>query len=195
MPEALFDKIYKALIQNKVVCMPTDTIPGFVCKASSDHAVQQIYQLKNRPPAKPLALLVSDLKMAQSYIKIDKNCHKLLNLEHSVSVISPAQLPLQCSRYVNLKSQNLALRIPKNPFLQNLINKIGSALVATSANISGSEPSLSELYKLYQNKLAIYNLTEYNENKEPSAIVNCTNYKPTIVRASAIQKKLLGTIL
>jgi len=189
MKNLVSDDIYKKLKKEEVICMPTDTVWGLLCKASSDKAVQRIYQLKNRNSNKPLALLVSGVEMAKNYINLNKDIKKLLECEQPITVIASLKLPFTLSRYINLKTQNIGLRIPKNPDLTALIERIGEPLVATSANLSGQEFNKEEFFKLYKNKLAIYDFE--TKTVDASAIIDYSLTPPRIIRATAKQKEFL----
>jgi len=53
-------EIIKIIENGNVIALPTDTVYGLVCKFDQIAAVKKIYQIKQRPEAKPLQILVAD---------------------------------------------------------------------------------------------------------------------------------------
>ena len=131
------------IIQNGgVILCPTDTVWGLSCDATSESAVEKIYQIKNRPPQKSLIVLVNSLEMIRFYIDFEESYFEkvkcFIDQNHKpTTVIYPKSQNLA----KNLTSDNsIAIRIVKQGFCSDLIAKLNKPLVSTSANFSG-EPT------------------------------------------------------
>ncbi|MCJ7612943.1 MAG: Sua5/YciO/YrdC/YwlC family protein, partial [Candidatus Aminicenantes bacterium] len=59
-----FSRIIRLLRQDGVMVYPTDTFYGLGGSCFSVPAIERIYELKRRDPAKPLLVVVSDTDMA-----------------------------------------------------------------------------------------------------------------------------------
>lgn len=169
-------KISNILREEKTILLQTDTIIGVVCSALSRSGVKEIYRLKQRPQNKALAILVSDIEMAEKYVFLNNTAREFLNKTESVTVILLQKLANNLAREINIKNQTLALRIPKSKKLQNLIKEIGHPLAATSANISGQKD-----VNLFKGEVEFFDLDIKSSNKE-SSIIDCSGDKARIIR-------------
>ena len=192
MNENLINIISKFLKQEFVVSMPTDTIIGLLCIASSSQAIKKIYELKRRNVNKPLSILISNINMAEKYIKLSSIGKKILNdKNHSFTLIAQKSIEQNnLSKDINLANNNLALRIPKNDLLLDIINNINMPLIATSANQSGNEhlTNIKEVEKLFAQQVKCFDL-ESISSSIPSAIIDVSKaHKIEIIRATKQQK-------
>lgn len=127
------------LNSGKLILYPTDTIWGIGCDATDGTAVKKIYALKKREEKKSLIILVADENMIRQYVS--EPSLKLL------AYISASQKPTTSifRNAIHLPPQlvnedgSIAMRIPKDDFCLQLIQKFGKPLVSTSANISGEK--------------------------------------------------------
>lgn len=131
--------ILSALLKKEVVVLPTDTIYGLSCLASSLAAIKHIYKIKKRNRNKPLIILVSSLAMLKKYAfvssgQLDFLKENWLKSKRPTTVIlrSRKNLPSETSS----RETSLAVRLPKSIFLIKIIKKIGEPIVSTSLNLS-----------------------------------------------------------
>lgn len=136
-----FGQIVDIIDGGAVVAIPTDTIYGFVCKFDYEVAIAQIYEMKKRPQAKALQILVANWKEAAELGIIDEHLIRYLEdqfpLGH-VTVIVKKQEILNQIKYWR-QWDTVAIRVTKYPLLQKIIKTIGP-LAATSCNLSGEKP-------------------------------------------------------
>jgi len=116
-----------------VVVIPTDTIYGFVCDATNSNAVEKTFRIKKRSFSKPMGIFIGDIKMAKEYVKMKKDQQELLKTTNTFVFKSKKQLPYQ--------GNNLGVRLPRSYLILEIIKKLGSPLLQTSANLSGEETS------------------------------------------------------
>lgn len=157
------DLIVDYLKEGKVVAMPTDTIYGFHCDATSKDATIKIRKMKKRDKAKSFLILVSSLEMLKKYCYVSVEQDKLLQEfggkeEALTSVIlkSKGKLPKELTAGLD----SVAVRLPKSDFLTTIIERVGAPIVSTSLNISGQKPlknleSISEYFKKAKPDLAV----------------------------------------
>ena len=129
---------------------PTDTVYGFLADATNRKAVEKIYKIKKRPKAKPLPIFVKSLSMAKELAEINDKQAKILRkfwpgrytfvIKRKLSKARPRPGEVGPWKVFGVDKKTIALRIPKNAFLQKLLKKINRPLVQTSVNISSQEP-------------------------------------------------------
>lgn len=129
----------KSSFENPVV-IPTETVYGLAARIDNQKAVENIFKIKGRPSDNPLILHIADLSML--YDLIDEP----ISPEYSLLIDNfwpgPLTLIFKCKNTVpttvlGSNSNTVAVRMPKNQNLRNLIKEIGVPLAAPSANTSG----------------------------------------------------------
>ena len=123
------------LLAGEAVLFPTDTL---VALAALPQHAGQIWQLKQRPPDKPLILMGADLQQLQQLGGVQWPPQALeLAAAHwpgALTLVLPATGPLVDQ--LNPGGSSLGLRVPACPMAQNLLRQSGP-LATTSANRSG----------------------------------------------------------
>ena len=131
-----------ALLQERVIAVPTDTLYGIAALASSESAINAIYDIKKRDPAKPLAVCVAD------HHDVAKICHTTHLPEGLLNDLLPGPVTIildrrrdskQISNALNPGVDALAVRIPDFPFLRAICRQVQTPLALTSANLSGEQ--------------------------------------------------------
>lgn|SRR3989344_1532652 len=180
---AALKKAITVISSGGVVICPTDTVYGFLADATNKKAVEKIYKIKKRPKLKPLPIFVKDLKMANSFAKINNEQVKLLKK------FWPGKYTFVLKRKPKIRlygidKSTIALRIPKYNFLNNLLKKINRPLVQTSVNIS-SQPPLNNISAIMnqfnKSDILIINASNIKKNKS-SEILDLTGNKIKVIR-------------
>lgn len=129
--------ILNTLESGGVILFPTDTIWGLGCCATNNDAVKRIFAIKKRDFSKPFPLLVSSIEMLRDYVQdIHPRIETLLSFhEYPLTLIYPKAKNLVPPAID--ASGSVAIRLVKDEFCAQLIEKLGVPLVATSANFSG----------------------------------------------------------
>lgn len=127
------------LQQGKVIAVPTDTIYGLAALASSNWAIQCLYEIKKRDEQKPLAICLSNVTDVPMWGIVDELPPNLLQtlLPGPYTVIlrrTPALNPA-----LNPGIESVGIRVPNSHFIRS-VTKIVGPIALTSANVS-SEPS------------------------------------------------------
>lgn len=134
------EEINKILEDGKLAIIPTDTTYGIVCDATNEEAVKNVFIAKKRDFNKPLIILVSNFDMLKKYAAYISNLE-----EKIIKKYMPGKLSILIKKnnlindLVTASSPYVAVRIPDNKELLDLINTFNKPIVATSANISGSD--------------------------------------------------------
>ena len=161
--------LIKALKENGVAVMPTDTLYGIVGRAQNVATVERIYRARKRAPDKPCIILIGDIeelkKFSVSLSKEQKNKLKEYWLATSkpkgAGGLTPTSIILDCPDekflYLHRGVKTLAFRLPYLKPLRDLLIKVGP-LIAPSANLEGLSPAqtIEEAKKYFRNRVDLY---------------------------------------
>jgi len=129
-----------------VVAYPTEGVYGFGCLPQADEAVQHILSIKRRDPAMGLILIAAYPSQLEDWIAEGVPTADLFSsAEKPVTWIVPASTYV--STLIRGDHEGLAVRITSHPLAQALCRAADSAIVSTSANVSG-RPAARNLYVL-----------------------------------------------
>ncbi|WP_139956130.1 L-threonylcarbamoyladenylate synthase [Flavicella sediminum] len=135
------------LENHKIILYPTDTVWGIGCDATNEEAVAKIYQLKNREETKSLIILVNSVEMLQEYVSyVPQKALEIIKLAKKPTTII-YENPKGLAKNTIASDNTIAIRIVKDEFCEQLIQKFGKPIVSTSANVSGeaTPKSFSEI--------------------------------------------------
>jgi L-threonylcarbamoyladenylate synthase len=120
-----------------LILYPTDTVWGIGCDATNKAAVEKIYTLKKRDRAKGLIILLSSEKDIPQYT-LQKN----VQVYDYIKGIGKPTTAIY-SNAKNLASNlmhadgSIGIRVVRDKFCKEMIEKFGRPVVSTSSNISG----------------------------------------------------------
>lgn len=135
--------------RGKVVGVPTDALYVLVADPLNLHAVGRVFAAKGRESVRSLPLAISDVLMAED-LSSELNSRFYILARHfwpgplTMIVPASAKVPLK----VTGNTGRLALRNAKSKTLNAMVDKIGHALIATSANKSG-KPTVKSGIELF----------------------------------------------
>jgi L-threonylcarbamoyladenylate synthase len=136
--EAAIERAAAVVRRGGVAAIPTDALYMLVADPLNLHAVRRVFEAKGRDPDRSLPLLVSDLVMAEELVtEIPARFYLLARhfWPGPLAIIAPAssRMPLR----VTGNTGRVALRQSKSRVANALLERLGQALISTSANISG----------------------------------------------------------
>lgn len=175
--------LVKLLLAGKIGVLPTDTVYGLVCSAHSETAVARLYGLKNRHK-KPGTLVAANITQLLSLGFSKKELDvALIFWPASLSIILP--LPTGEYSYLMQEVGDIAVRIPNNLPLQELLEKTGP-LLTTSANLPGEQPAATvrEAIDYFGDKLDFY-VDGGTLSSPPSTIIKIIDGKTVVLRQGA----------
>ena len=186
--------IANKIIDGGIGVIPTDTVYGLVCDALNIDSVDKIYKLKKRDYNKPLVILISNIEML-------KRCVKKIN-ELEFDIINrywPGELTIvfKKSNYipdiVAGGTDEIAIRMPNNIELIELIDSIDRPLVATSANVSSKETitNIEMLEDSIKNNIDFI-IDGGNINNNASTIIKVIDNKIKVYREGNISKDIIN---
>jgi L-threonylcarbamoyladenylate synthase len=121
------------------ILYPTDTIWGIGCDATNADAVNKIFALKQRAPAKSMIVLMADQRDINRYtVGTDPLVLEYLQqTTHPTTVIYEGAIGL--AENLVAEDGSIAIRLVQEDFCRHLIKRFKKPLVSTSANISGQD--------------------------------------------------------
>lgn len=132
------------LQKGQVIAIPTETVYGLAASLACPDAIKQIFALKNRPPANPLIIHVSDLsQLIPLAANFPPHFHALAQAfwPGPLTMILPIQ-PDRVDSHVRAGLETAGFRMPHHPLALKVLEATGP-LVMPSANLSG-RPSATE---------------------------------------------------
>jgi L-threonylcarbamoyladenylate synthase len=178
-----------ALNQGDLVAIPTETVYGLAGSAFNEHAIDKIFQLKNRPTCNPLILHTHSIHEVHKFVKqIPPAALKL------AEVFWPGPLTLLLPKKSNIPhsvtagSHLVAVRIPNHPITLDLLKQLDFPLVAPSANpyTRISPTNAKMVYDYFGESLPIILEGDICSKGIESTIVGFHDDVPIIYRQGAI---------
>lgn len=186
------------LISGNVVAVPTETVYGLAADISNEIAVKKIYSLKNRPTTHPLIVHIANKKDLQIYCqKIPNYVTELVNKLWPGPITFILHKTSKVPHYVTGNQDTVAIRMPAHPVTLELINELGNAIVAPSANkFMGISPTRPEhVIDEFGDLIAVLDGGTCQKGLE-STIIDATqedSYK--ILRPGFITSEIIDSIL
>lgn len=131
------DQSLPILREGGLILYPTDTVWGIGCDATNSRAVERIYRLKQREDAKSMIILVATQKDILTYTAQAPAAifDFLEKADRPTTVIYDQALGL--ADHLMNADRSIAIRVVGEPFCKTIIQRLGRAIVSTSANLSG----------------------------------------------------------
>jgi L-threonylcarbamoyladenylate synthase len=169
--------IVDALRRGDPVVLPTDTVYGLCCDASTREATERLYALKRRDLTQPSALLaatVDDLLAAVPELRRDQ----IRTGPYTVILPNPAQrYPWICGT----TPEKIGVRVPDLPAeAARVVRELG-VVVATSANLHGG-PDPRSLDDLAPELRSLPYIDAGELPGKPSTVLDCTGPDPVVLR-------------
>lgn len=119
--------------------MPTETVYGLAADAGNARAVAAVYEAKGRPSFNPLIAHVADVAMARRIARFDDRAEALARAfwPGPLTLVLPVADEQAVCDLARAGLDTVAVRAPRHPLAQALIEAVGGPVVAPSANRSG----------------------------------------------------------
>lgn len=133
--------------QGGVIAYPTEAVWGLGCDPWDLQAVQQIWQLKQRPWHKGLILVASRWQHIQPLIA-HLNDEQIQRLRNTWPGPNTWLLPDDVNwvpQWIKGQHESVAVRISAHPLVERLCDALGGPIVSTSANPASLAPAKTRL--------------------------------------------------
>jgi len=188
--------LLKAMLAGQVVIYPTETLYALGCDGSNEAACDRVIEIKARPKAKPLPLIIGGVQMlplvtAERPAALEQLARFFWPGPLSILVKALPELPRQLCDEEGYTS----VRWSGHPFASELARRLKKPIVATSANISGNKPvALPEDIDPYLEERAgaVYYDPPWPRGGNPSTVVRVLgSSRLAVLREGAISVKML----
>ena len=168
---------FEVIKNGGIILYPTDTVWGIGCDATNSEAVKKIFALKKRAESKSMIALVSGDKMLyQVFNEIPEIAFQIWEFSDKPTTLI-LDKPRNIAQEIIAEDNSVGIRIVKEPFCYNLMERMKKPLVSTSANLSG-EPtpkSFSEINpEIIKGVDYVVNLYQDKKMDKPSTIIKLT---------------------
>lgn len=179
-------KIARTLREGGLVIHPTDTTYGIAIDPTNQHAVEKVFELKQREPSKALSIVVPSIDEVHRLGFVDSRIERILR--HYLP--GPFSFLLINANFIYCPLSTVVVRVPKHPLIQAIIEEYQAPFTSTSANLSGDKPAYSlhdvERQLLHPDTVTVVPdlLIDAGElpKTKPSTIVDVTVWPPRIIR-------------
>lgn len=185
-----YESIATNLIKNgEIIVVPTETVYGLAGDALNKNSAKKIYSLKGRPQDNPLIVHISEINEIYRLV-CDITTEQLNFLEHFWP--GPLTVILKKSNIVPIETtgglETVAIRMPNNNIIREIIKCTNTPLAAPSANLSGkpSPTRVEHVLEDFDNKIPLVIDGGQCELGIESTIIDLTSSVPRILRPGVI---------
>ncbi|MEI7667478.1 MAG: L-threonylcarbamoyladenylate synthase [Erysipelotrichaceae bacterium] len=175
------------LREGGVVAFPTDTVYGLGVDLSNQAAIAKLSLAKQRPDSKPYALMVNHINQIEALADLSLRDRELIKtfMPGAISMIFRKKASITEGYFG--QSNTIAFRMPKDPYINDLISLVKQPLLVPSANISGLAPALNsdEVFSQLDNKIDAV-VEGVSGQSLASTIIDCSNDELSLIRKGPI---------
>lgn len=129
------------LQQGGVIAYPTEAVFGLGCDPLNETAVKRLLALKQRSIEKGLILIASNFAQVAPFLQPLNEQQQACTHPSDTTWVFPANAT--APRWITGKFDSIAIRVTQHEPIKQLCDLFGSALISTSANLSGQSPALT----------------------------------------------------
>ena len=180
-----------------VAAIPTETSYGLAVDPHNQKALERLFSLKNRPPAKPVLVLIKNSGFLSRLVShTPANYIPLIKLYWTgpLTLIFPA-LP-DLPKLLTAGTGTIGIRVSSNRIATEICRKAGGAITATSANLSGHAPARSadEVIDIFKDAIDIVVDGPVLSTAPCSTIVGRKDDQLTLIRKGMIPFEKLRSL-
>ncbi len=179
----------QALLSGGIVAFPTESVYGLGVCADNESAINNLYNVKQRPRNKQFAIMISKPEDVTKFVKhIPPIAEKLINL------FWPGPLTIIFKLDDN---STVGIRNPSNRIIKDLIDMVAIPIASTSANISGNAAAIDaqQVISNFSDKIDIILDGGTAEAGNHSTIVGIQDGTFNIIRHGIIKEERLNRCL
>jgi len=191
-------RVSQVLLQGGVAAFPTETFYGLGADARNEEALQKIFQIKGREENKPLLLLIGDRDWLSGLVRnIPPVAGRLMEKFWPGPLTLVFEASPRVSALLTGGTGTVGVRLSPHPVAQALIQAVGRAITATSANLSG-QPSASvaaEVFRALGNRVDAILDGGQTAGGLGSTVLDVSSPSPRIIRPGVISQAELVPFL
>jgi L-threonylcarbamoyladenylate synthase len=191
-------KVGRVILQGGVAAFPTETFYGLGADARNEEALQKIFQIKGREENKPLLLLIGDRDWLSGLVRnLPPVAGRLMEKFWPGPLTLVFEASPRLSALLTGGTGTVGVRLSPHPVAQTLIQAVGRAITATSANLSG-QPSASvaaEVFRALGNRVDAILDGGQTAGGLGSTVLDLSSPAPRIIRQGVISQAELVPFL
>ena len=136
------------LNQGGVIAYPSDVNWAFGCLAHHKKAISKLYNLrKDSDHHRPLSIIFSEFSMLSHYADVNTKSFRILNkiLPGAYTILLSSHKKL--AKVLKQKRPEIGIRIPKRPFITQLVKLLDKPLASTSVILPNSSSDGQQLVR------------------------------------------------
>jgi len=188
LSDGSFEEILSFLRAGGVIAFPTDTAYGLGADPFSEPGLRRIFEIKGRPEAKPILLLVNSIAMAHSVATVSERALAVAARfwPGPLTMIVPARPNVPS--LVTAGTGTVGIRWAKAAFATRLLSGLDRPITATSANRSGmaSAVTAEEVRAQLEDRLEMLIDGGPLPERGGSTLLDLTQTPPKILREGPI---------
>lgn len=135
---AIIARAAEVIAGGGIVVFPTQSLYGLGANALDEKAVDRIFQIKRRPPEKPVLILLDNISdMDRLVTEVPPDAGRIM------TAFWPGGVTLVCHALPELPGNltagtgKIGIRLPLHPVARHLVDAADGPITGTSANLSG----------------------------------------------------------
>jgi len=192
------EEIRSTLDSGGVIAFPTDTFYGLGADPFDPDALSEIFRIKQRPPEKPLLILIHSIDQLDNLTHgVSDNARKLMKYFWPGPLTLLFKAAADLPEALTAGTGTVGVRLPGHLFTRKLLEALDRPLTAPSANISGMGESTTsqQVENTLGEKLDLIIDGGPAPGGKPSTIVDTTTTPPTLIREGALSRSNLVSVL
>lgn len=166
-----------------LVAYPTDTHYGIGCDLMNRKAIEQIYQLKQRPKNKPMSFLCANLSEVSLYGQLSNAAFPVIRRLTPGPYTFVLKATNLVPKIVTTRQRSVGIRIPDSPIALALVEGLGRPLISTSATTPDGEALIDagDIQRLMGHGLQLI-LDGGYQYRENSTVLDMREMPPEVLR-------------
>ncbi|MFO7839811.1 MAG: L-threonylcarbamoyladenylate synthase [Desulfosalsimonadaceae bacterium] len=181
-----------------LVIYPTRSLYGLGVDAQNPGAVKRVFEVKKRAPANPVSILISDRQVLDGFVEdISDTAERIMDRFWPGGITLVLRAKTGVPGILTAGTGTVAIRLPAHPAAAALAEATGSAITATSANLSG-DPGGRRIRDITRAVKEAVDLVLDAGTLEPgtgSTILDVTCEPPKILRHGPVTEEDLRPLL
>ncbi|QIB34388.1 L-threonylcarbamoyladenylate synthase [Ancylobacter pratisalsi] len=181
-----------------LVALPTETVYGLGCDATSPTAVANLYNAKGRPSFNPLIAHVPDIAAARQVGHLTSSAETLAERfwPGPLTLVVPAYDGPTCA-LARAGLASVAIRVPAHEIARQVLRMVGRAVAAPSANRSGHVSPTTAPHVLADLEGRIDLILDAGPTLVgvESTILDCTGETPVMLRPGGLPREEIEAAL
>jgi L-threonylcarbamoyladenylate synthase len=173
-----------------LVGFPTETFYGLGACALSPAAVRRVFEVKGRPAASPLLILVDSAAMVDRVASEVPARARALMGRHWPGALTIVLRAAACvPAEVTAGTGTVGVRLSSHPVARGLVAALGQPVTAPSANPSGQPPpaTAADVLRYFDGRVDLVLDGGATPGGPPSTIVDATVEPPRLIRGGAVR--------